>query len=397
LLELLQGRGLVTGPEVARRLEVDPRTVRRYVAALEELGIPVESERGRDGGYRLVAGFKLPPMMFTEEEALALSVGLLAARGLGLGEAAPAVASAQAKLQRVMPAALQRRVRDVDETVALDLAQPATPAPAGVLAALSDAARRRRRVHLAARAADGTLTERDFDPWGLAYRRGRWYAVGWCHLRRSQRTFRLDRLERVETADGAFERPAGFDALQSLSEGVARLPRANSAEVWLAADLSSARRAIYPALGVLEASGRGVLLRAQADDLGWLAGELARLPMDFEVRSPPALRDALEVLAARVRRGARAQGTVRRGRGTIEPRQGERPAREGRTAPLGLRAAGVDPAAPAHFSCATKTPSQPAGGGAARCLLHREASTSPGRSRGTSPSSPSASSKRRSR
>jgi predicted DNA-binding transcriptional regulator YafY len=306
LLELLQARGHVTGPEAARRLEVDPRTVRRYVAALEELGIPVTAERGRDGGYRLVAGFKLPPMMFTEEEALALAVGLLAARGLGLAEAAPAVASAQAKLQRVMPAALRRRVRDVDETVALDLARPSRPAATGVLATLSDAARRRRRVHLTARAADGAITERDFDPWGLAYRRGHWYAVGWCHLRQAQRSFRLDRVERVTPADGAFERPAGFDALRSLTDAVARLPRAFSAEVWLATDLATARRLVFPALGVLEASGRGVLLRAQADDLGWLAGELARLPVDFEVRAPQALRDALEALAARARRGATA-------------------------------------------------------------------------------------------
>jgi predicted DNA-binding transcriptional regulator YafY len=108
VLELLQAHGRMSGAELARRLAVDRRTVRRYIAALEELGIPVTAERGSAGGYMLVAGFKLPPMTFTDDEALALSVGLLAARGLGLAAAAPAVASVQAKLERVMPAGLKR-------------------------------------------------------------------------------------------------------------------------------------------------------------------------------------------------------------------------------------------------------------------------------------------------
>src|ERR1700709_2260615 len=98
--ELLQKHGRVSGAELARKLEVDRRTVRRYISMLEELGIPITAEQGRDGGYRLVAGFKLPPMMFTDDEALALAVGLLAARGLGLAGAAPAVASGPGKRRR---------------------------------------------------------------------------------------------------------------------------------------------------------------------------------------------------------------------------------------------------------------------------------------------------------
>src|SRR2546422_415306 len=114
-LELLQAHGRISGPELARRLEVDGRTVRRYVATLEEIGIPITAERGCDGGYRLVAGFKLPPMVFTNEEGFALAVGLLAARKLGLARAA-SVESARAKLERVMPAKLRRRLRAVEET-----------------------------------------------------------------------------------------------------------------------------------------------------------------------------------------------------------------------------------------------------------------------------------------
>ena len=124
VLEMLQTHGRLTGTELSQRLEVDVRTVRRYIEMLQDLGIPVVAERGRNGAYTLGAGYKLPPMMFTDDEATALIVGLLAARRLGLGDAAPAVESALAKLERVMPSALRRRVRSLSEAIALDL-QPA--------------------------------------------------------------------------------------------------------------------------------------------------------------------------------------------------------------------------------------------------------------------------------
>src|SRR5438874_575545 len=118
VLELLQSHGRMSGSELASRLGVDARTVRRYIATLEAMGIPITAERGRDGAYALVAGFRLPPMMFSEDEALALSVGLLAVRELGLADAAAAIESAQAKLERVMPDKLRGRVRAIGETVA---------------------------------------------------------------------------------------------------------------------------------------------------------------------------------------------------------------------------------------------------------------------------------------
>jgi biotin operon repressor len=148
LLELLQTHGRMSGAELAPRLGVDRRTLRRYVGKLEDIGIPITAERGRAGGYALMPGFKLPPMMFTEDETLALSLGLLAARGLGLAEAAPAVASAQAKLERVMPDGLKRRVRAVDDTVRLDAARTIAPADNQALVALTNAAQACRRVVL---------------------------------------------------------------------------------------------------------------------------------------------------------------------------------------------------------------------------------------------------------
>lgn len=288
MLELLQTHGQMSGAELARRLEVHPRTVRRYVTVLEELGIPLVAERGRHGAYGLVAGYKLPPMLFTDDEALALALGLLAARGLGLTGAAPAVASAQAKLERVMPPKLKRRVRAVDETVQLELARPISQADNNALASLSTAAQMRLRVHMRYHDA-----ERDVDPYGLAYRAGCWYAVGWCHLRRGLRSFRLDRIESVRVLETPFTRPPDFDALKHLTFSVATIPRKHAVEVVLHTDLDTARRELFPTIGIVEPHDRGVLLRGQCDDLKWFARELARLPFPFTIESPRALRTAL--------------------------------------------------------------------------------------------------------
>ena len=304
VLELLQTHRRMTGADLAARLEVDGRTVRRYVALLQDIGIPLTAERGRDGAYMLVAGFKLPPMMFTDDEALALSVGLVAARGLGLASAATAASSAQAKLERVMPDALKRRARAVDETVTLELSRPTAPADNEALAALTAAAQSRDRVRLRYRPRTGEVTERGFDAYGLAYRTGRWYAVGWCHLRHGLRSFRLDRVEGVQRLPVSFERPERFDALAHLTTSIARLPRAHAAEVLLATDLATARRELFPVAGVLEPVEGGVVLHAQADDLDWLARELARLPFAFRVRTPRALRTAVGALARRLARQA---------------------------------------------------------------------------------------------
>lgn len=300
VLELLQTHGRMSGAEMAARLEIDGRTLRRYIVTLEEMGIPITTERGRHGGYALMAGFKLPPMMFTDDEALALAIGLLAARGLGLAEAAPAVASAQAKLERIMPAKLKRRVSAVDETVSLDLSQATTPANNAALITLSAAAQNRQRVHLHYRSAQGDDSERDFDPYGLAYRGGRWYVAGMCHLRKDVRSFRLDRVGQVLPLAQQFTRPADFDALAHLSLSVATIARAFTVEVLLKTDLLSAREHLFDAIGIFEQTEEGVLLHNQSDDLDWFARQLARLPFAFEIRQPPELRDAVRICAQRL-------------------------------------------------------------------------------------------------
>lgn len=294
-LELLQTRGRLTGAELAQELGVDRRTVRRYIGALEELGVPVSAERGRDGAYFLVAGFKLPPMMFTDEEALVLSLGLLAARGLGLAVVHPALAAVQAKLERVMPARLLERVRAIHETVALEglRREDAPPLGRAALAALSSAAQRRTRVWLRYTSATGERSERELDPYGLGYRGGRWYVVGWCHRQGAVRSFRVDRIAEVRPLAERFVRPQGLDVLAYLSASIASLPRAFAIEVRLHATPEVARRALFPAAGLLEETGAGLILRSQADDLAWFARELCRLPFKFEILEPSALAAAV--------------------------------------------------------------------------------------------------------
>ncbi|MBS0432895.1 MAG: YafY family transcriptional regulator [Proteobacteria bacterium] len=303
VLELLQSRGRIGGPELAQRVNVDVRTLRRYIALLEELGIPITTERGRHGAYMLVAGFKLPPMMFTDAEALAISMGLLAARNLGLHAEAPALASAQAKLERVLPEPLKRRLRAVEATVRLEPAGALATHPAGTtLMLLSHAAHARERVHLRYRSAQGEESERDFDAYGLGFRGGAWYAVGHCHLRHGVRAFRLDRILDVQPRAARFTPPADFDVLEWLHRTIATLPRAHRVEVLLRTDPDIARKQFSPAIGLFEAVDGGVLLRARTDDLAWFARQLARVACDFEIRTPKRLRRELAAHATKLQK-----------------------------------------------------------------------------------------------
>jgi predicted DNA-binding transcriptional regulator YafY len=302
VLELLQSHPGMTGAEIARRLEVDIRTVRRYIALLEELGVPVTADRGRHGGYRLMPGYKLPPLMFDEDEALALTLGLLAARRLGLSGQAHGVAGALAKVERVLPERVRERVRAVEAAVLWDMRERTGSRPdAGVVVTLSTAAQARRRVALRYRREDCEETERLFDPYGLVCRRGRWYAIGHCHLRGGQRLFRLDRVSGVTLEDAAFERPEGFDALGAVLTSLGSVPRHFPIEVVLETTQEEARRHISADVAILEElAGGGVLLRGYTDNLDWMARLLVRIGCRLEVRQPPELRDALRRHAAQI-------------------------------------------------------------------------------------------------
>jgi predicted DNA-binding transcriptional regulator YafY len=301
VLALLQAHGRMSGSELAQRLEVNVRTLRRYIIMLQDLGIPIEAERGRNGAYVLSAGFKLPPMMFTNEEALALTVGLISARHLNLADTDRAVESAFAKLERVMPLDLKSRVRALTETITLDPNRASSAPPSEVvLSTLSSAAQLRQRVHIRYHPSQGEETERDFDPYGLTYYQHRWYVVGYCHLRHDLRSFRLDRVIHISMVDAIFDRPDGFDPLAYLMQAITIMPRKYPFELLLKTDIDTAHKEVFDVLGILEAAEEGILLRGSVEDLDWLARQISIFSFDFVVREPAELRAELEKHAVKL-------------------------------------------------------------------------------------------------
>ena len=312
VLELLQARHRITGAELAARLEVDTRTVRRYVVMLQELGIPVRSERGRYGAYRLLPGYKLPPLMFTDDEALALVLGLLAARRLGMAAAAPAVEGALAKVERVLPAAVRARVQAVQQALVIDVPPPEDAPDQEMIVTFGVAAQQERCLAIRYRSMHGEETARVVEPYGLVYRAGRWYAPAYCRLRRDLRVFRLDRVREAQTRDETFSRPADFDCLEYVTTTFATMPGAWRVEALLpGTSLERARRLIPADLATLEETPDGTLMCCWAEDLDWVARYLVRLGCPFAVREPAALNDTLRQLAAEIARYAEGQ-VVRR-------------------------------------------------------------------------------------
>jgi predicted DNA-binding transcriptional regulator YafY len=317
MLELLQTHHRLTGADLGARLGVDERTVRRYAGNLAELGIPVTADRGRYGGYRLSPGYKLPPLMLTDEEAVAVVLGLIAADRFGLGTEAPATAAAHDKIARVLPRPLADRLAAVEETLGFTAgrregaARPAT----GTLLTLGAATREHRRVTITYRSgrpagaggdrrwpgdAAPPAKLRQVDPYGLVFHAGKWYLVGHDHLRDEIRTFRLDRITAVETGTTVFDAPPNFDAVGHVTKALAGMPWEHEVEVLLEADLGQARRRIPATVAELTETADGVLLRANASSLPGMAQLLAGLGWPFTVLKPDALRGAVTDLATRL-------------------------------------------------------------------------------------------------
>ncbi|HTI15754.1 MAG TPA: YafY family protein [Dictyobacter sp.] len=297
VLELLQSRQKISGRELSERLEVDIRTVRRYVTMLQDLGIPVESERGRYGSYRLRPGFKLPPLMFTDDEALAITLGLLMTRKVGLAMTEPAVEGALAKIERVLPVTIRDRVQALQDTLTLDLPSPASMPPAEVVVSLSIATQRRQCVTMRYQAYEAQETERVVDPYGLVYRSGFWYMVGFCHLRLDIRNFRLDRIVAVQICDEKFQRPDNFDCLDVVLRSISQTPGKWLVEILLETTLEEARHMVPPALATLDLVENGVLFRCFTNSLDWMARIVVSFCCPFTIRQPAELRDALRQLA----------------------------------------------------------------------------------------------------
>jgi predicted DNA-binding transcriptional regulator YafY len=307
LLELLQAKPLVTGRELGERLGVDRRTVRRDVATLQRLGIPVEGERGVGGGYRLRPGYRLPPLMLTEDEATAVVLGLTAARRLALGDA-DGTDGALGKIHRVLPDTLRRRVEALEATLAFTGNAITGEPPAGeTVLLLADAIRGGRRVRMSYRTFEGERTRREVSPYGLVVHAGRWYLAAHDHGRSDLRTFRVDRIRGAKMVDtSAVSAPDGFDALEHVSRSLAQVPWPWEVDVLLELPVDDARRRVPGTLAELSDEDGGTALRMRVSSLDWAASLLAGLGCAFRVRAPEELRTSVASLSERLAEWARS-------------------------------------------------------------------------------------------
>jgi predicted DNA-binding transcriptional regulator YafY len=306
LLELLQAQTLTTGREIAERLGIDPRTARRYVTALQDLGIPVEGQRGVGGGYRIRPGYRLPPLMLSDDEAVVVALGVVAAGRLGLAGSAEAVDGAQAKIHRVLPDGLRRRVEALETTLDFTATPRAgVPVAGDTLLRLAEAIRRRRRLRVSYRAYSGVASRRELSPHGLVVHAGRWYLAAYDHGRADLRTFRVDRMKRAALRpDAADEPPEGFDAVTHVTTSIARVQWPHEVEVVLELPVRDAMRRVPATLAeLIDEEGR-TLLRMRVSSLDWMASVLAGLGCGFSIRQPDELRASVRALGERLARSA---------------------------------------------------------------------------------------------
>ena len=301
MLELLQARRQLSGAELAAGLGVDQRTVRRYALRLADLGIPVTAERGRYGGYRLLPGYRLPPLMLTDDEAAAVVIGLLAAERLG--QPVVGISTALAKIQRVLPVALSERVAALRQTLGFTQYQrrPPVAADTGTVLTLATAASQHQRVRLRYRSHAEQDSQRDLDPYGLVLHSGRWYVTGRDGRSGEVRTFRVDRVREALLSGVSFDAPAGFDPVQHVTRSLAAVPYTHEFEVVLATTLENAQRRIPATVATLTKTDGGVLLTGRAEHLAGLAAMLAGLGWPFTVRRPAALVTEVRALSDRLR------------------------------------------------------------------------------------------------
>jgi predicted DNA-binding transcriptional regulator YafY len=302
LLELLQQQPLTTGTQIAHRLDVDRRTVRRYIAALKGLGIPVEGERGVGGGYRVRPGFRLPPLMLSDDEAVVVVLGLAVAHRLGLDGDSEAVEGALAKIHRVLPDVLRRRVEALEATVDVSArASVGAPVAGSTLLLLADASRRRRRVNTRYRSFGGEKTERELSVYGLVLHSGCWYLAAHDHLRDDLRTFRVDRMHRPRlTETPAASPPESFDAAEHVTRSLAQVPWPWEVEVLVERPLDQVAARLPATLAELHADEKGTLVRARVSSLEWMATVLAGLDAAFTIIRPPELAASVRALAERL-------------------------------------------------------------------------------------------------
>ncbi|WP_069164026.1 helix-turn-helix transcriptional regulator [Nocardia altamirensis] len=306
LLSLLQTPREWPGSELADRLGVTDRTVRRDIDRLRELGYPVEATMGAAGGYRLVAGSALPPLLVEDDEAVAIAVGLRAAAGYAVAGIEDASVRALTKLEQVLPAKLRRRVRVLGTALALPSETGPTADPE-VLTTLAAAVTNRERVRFAYRDGAGTQTRRHAEPIGLAPARHRWYLVGYDLDRNDWRMFRVDRIENPQPTAARIT-PRELPAADAAAYVAGHRTDWGTPTFRLSVTIHAPAGQVAARFGGEPNELRAIddhtcRLDALRDDAPeWLAHRLIALGVDFEVHEPAALIDQLRSASARIER-----------------------------------------------------------------------------------------------
>ena len=294
LLSLFQARPSWTAAELAERLDITPRTVRRDVTRLRSLGYPVDADAGPYGGYRLGRGGALPPLLLDDDEAVAVAVGLrLAADGsvIGLDEA---TVSALAKLEQVLPARLAGRVRTVHEATAELQGRDPARVDAEILVALAQACRAGERVRLGYTDRDGHASERLVDPYRLVRSGPRWYVAALDVERRAWRTLRVDRVTAARKTGARVEIVDPPDPVALVARGMSVGPYALVARIRLPMGMSEAQQVVPRTTGMHRPDGPdATIVEIGANRLDAMVGYLAGLAVPVTVLDPPELRDAL--------------------------------------------------------------------------------------------------------
>jgi predicted DNA-binding transcriptional regulator YafY len=307
ILELLQTHPYLSGEELARRLEVEPRSVRRYILMLQEMGMPVEGARGPGGGYRLRPGFKLPPLLFTEDEATALVLGLLGIPWLEVDFSSMAVEGALAKVYRVLPLKGRERLQAISSHLVLSPYRQEARPDASLLVEVSAAVQERRRIAIDYTSYQNEVTQRQVEPYGIAGWHGHWYIVGYCCLRQAIRMFRMDRVRNVQFLSATFERAEDFDCQEYIIKHLATIPATWQVEVMFQAELYAVQQKIPASYGSLTSTPEGTIFQTHHNHLPGIARYLIGLDLPFVIHHPPELRAALLQIAEQLR-GIATQG-----------------------------------------------------------------------------------------
>lgn len=307
LLTLLQQHAVWTGPELAQRLDVSVRGVRRDVSRLRELGYPVHSERGLGGGYRLAAGKAMPPLVLDDEEAVAVAVSLSLAAGGTISGVEEDAARALAKLDQVVPQRLRERI-DAVRAATVRVGTGTIPVDAALLTTLARACRDRVQVrfdYAGVRATSTDVPQRRVEPYRLVATARRWYLFGFDLDRHDWRVFRLDRMAQVYATTWRFTARDAPDAVEHVTRGLSRSAYPYDATVRVHAPACVVADLFGPTVAQVEAvTDECALLRTGGQNLEGIAAHLAFLPWEFDVVEPPQLREVLREVSGRLERAS---------------------------------------------------------------------------------------------